>query len=99
MEESSALTGNRSLFSRGLVVGSSRRCYSPDPDIEFYLVWTGVRLSASRRRSIWCRRFCAFIRSPRWVELPGGGDIRDEFAFPNRPPLTAGPGSTVSLNI
>jgi len=28
------------------------------------------------------------MRSPGWVELPGGGDIRDEFALPN---TNAGP--------
>jgi len=61
----------------------------PDPNIERPLVRIGmcVRLQPD---TDWtdCWEFCAFIRSLRWVELLGGGDLRDKSALPN---TNAGP--------
>ena len=77
----------RLLFSRGLV-GSSRRFHFPDPTVERPHVWIGMCPSAARHRLDIVPTICAFIRSLRRVELPGGGDLCDESALSN---TNAGP--------
>jgi len=70
--QSSALEGlsmmedsRRLPFSRGLVVGSSRRFHFPDPNVERPLVRIGMCPSTARHRLDIVSTICAFIRSLR----------------------------------